>query len=108
MGRRTRGALVVLALGLAVGGGAGCGSGDSAEVTTTPASLDRCQPVSAARLREIRKQSNLSQEKLAAEAGLDRTYVSGCERGVRNISLANIVKLAAALGVQPSELLDNQ
>ncbi|MEZ5300072.1 MAG: helix-turn-helix transcriptional regulator [Verrucomicrobiales bacterium] len=62
----------------------------------------------AARLREIRKQSNLSQEKLAAEAGLDRTYVSGCERGVRNISLANIVKLAAALGVQPSELLDNQ
>lgn len=53
MGRRTRGALVVLALGLAVGGGAGCGSGDSAEVTTTPVSLDRCQPVSAARLREI-------------------------------------------------------
>jgi transcriptional regulator with XRE-family HTH domain len=57
------------------------------------------------RLLELRKLNNYSQEKLAAEAGLDRTYVSGCERGVRNISLLNIYRLAEALNVDASELL---
>ena len=38
-------------------------------------------------------------------AGLDRTYVSGCERGRRNISLLNIYRLAAALEVEPASLL---
>jgi transcriptional regulator with XRE-family HTH domain len=57
------------------------------------------------RLKELRKRKSLSQEDLAADAGLDRTYVSGCERGVRNISLLNIYKLAGALKVDASELL---
>jgi transcriptional regulator with XRE-family HTH domain len=57
------------------------------------------------RLKELRLKKNLSQEELGAVAGLDRTYVSSCERGQRNISLVNIVKLADALKVEPSLLL---
>lgn len=41
---------------------------------------------------------------LANKAGLDRTYVSGVERGERNIALRNIAKLAKALGVSVEEL----
>ncbi len=55
-------------------------------------------------LKKIRATRNLSQEKLAHIADLDRTYISGVERGVRNISLINIVRLAEALEVSPSEL----
>lgn len=55
-------------------------------------------------LKSIRIDKGLSQEKLALIANLDRTYISGIERGVRNISLANILKLANALEVSPSEL----
>ena len=46
------------------------------------------------RLRELREASGLSQELLAHEAGLDRTYISSIERGQRNISLENIERLA--------------
>ena len=53
------------------------------------------------RLRKLREQKGLSQESLALIAGLDRTYVSGCERGRRNIGLENICKLADALGISP-------
>lgn len=55
-------------------------------------------------LKQIRTTRNLSQEKLAHIADLDRTYISGVERGIRNISLINIVRLAEALKVPPSEL----
>jgi len=55
-------------------------------------------------LREIRHQRGLSQEGLAALCGLDRTYVSGIERGERNPSLANLLKLAGALEVRLSQL----
>ena len=57
------------------------------------------------RLRELRRARQVSQEALADEAGLDRTYVSSVERGHRNISLVNIYRLAHALGVEPAELL---
>jgi transcriptional regulator with XRE-family HTH domain len=56
-------------------------------------------------LRQIRLRVGLSQEELAHRSGLDRTYVSSCERGRRNLSLEAIIKLARALGVAPSELL---
>lgn len=56
-------------------------------------------------LREARKAVNLSQEALALEIGIDRTYISGIERGVRNPSLDVIVKLAARVGVTPSQIL---
>ena len=57
------------------------------------------------RLRELRKQKNLSQEEVALQSGLHRTYVSDVERGSRNVSLRNIEKLAKALGTKPHDLL---
>jgi transcriptional regulator with XRE-family HTH domain len=56
------------------------------------------------RIRILRKSLNLSQEKLGFKTNLNRTYISGIERGVRNPSLKNIEKLANALGVDVSEL----
>jgi transcriptional regulator with XRE-family HTH domain len=57
-----------------------------------------------ARVRAFRQTKGLSQEVFAAQCGLDRTYISGIERGVRNVSLLNIKVLAEALGVSVSEL----
>lgn len=57
------------------------------------------------RLREVRRKAGLSQERLADLAGLHRTYVSGVERGLRNISLENIDRLAGALGVELADLM---
>lgn len=56
------------------------------------------------RVRELRKAKDLSQEAFAAECGLDRTYISGIERGRRNVSLRNIEVIAKALGISISEL----
>ncbi len=56
------------------------------------------------RLRELRLKQHLSQEKLAELSGLHITYVGGIERGQRNVSLVNIVKLARALKVKPGDL----
>ena len=58
-----------------------------------------------ARVRELRSTKGLSQEAFASQCGLDRTYISGIERGVRNISLANINLIAEALGISLSELM---
>jgi transcriptional regulator with XRE-family HTH domain len=57
-------------------------------------------------IRERRRLLGLSQERLADECGLDRTYVSGIERGERNLSLRNIVIIARGLQVRPGHLLD--
>lgn len=57
------------------------------------------------RLRELRSERELSQEKLGELAGLDRTYVSSAEAGRRNVSLKTIYKLAEALGVEAKDLL---
>lgn len=56
------------------------------------------------RIRAIRDGRGVSQEGLALLCGLDRTYISGIERGTRNPSLTNILKIAAALEVSPSDL----
>lgn len=49
------------------------------------------------RVRAAREERGWTQEDLAAEAGLDRTYVGGIERGERNLALLNVNKLAVAL-----------
>lgn len=57
-------------------------------------------------LIELRKARGWSQEKLALESGLARSYIGGIERGQRNIALMNICVLAETLGVAPSEMLN--
>lgn len=59
----------------------------------------------AKRLREIRLEKRLSQEKLAELSNLHRTYVSSVERCERNITVDNMERLALALGVDIRELL---
>jgi transcriptional regulator with XRE-family HTH domain len=56
------------------------------------------------RMRALRGEKGLSQEALALACDLDRSYIGGVERGERNISLVNIHKIAAALGVAAKEL----
>lgn len=56
-------------------------------------------------LAVLRKRNGWSQEKLALESGVARSYLSGVERGQRNIALLNINLLAKTLGVHPSELM---
>jgi transcriptional regulator with XRE-family HTH domain len=69
------------------------------------------QPISVAaqafgeRVRKRRHQLGKSQEQLADDSGLHWSYVGQVERGQRNVSLHNIVKLAAALQIDPGELV---
>ena len=56
-------------------------------------------------LRRLRLVKHLSQEALAYEAGLDRTYISSLERGVYAATIEAVEKLAKPLGVEPHELL---
>lgn len=57
-------------------------------------------------VRSLRLALGFSQEDLAEASGLHRTYIGSIERGERNVSLENIVKIAHALKTTPSNLLD--
>src|SRR3569833_454088 len=56
-------------------------------------------------LREQRIARQLSQEELALAADVDRTFVSQMERGIRQPTITTLMKLAGALGIQPSTLV---
>jgi transcriptional regulator with XRE-family HTH domain len=58
------------------------------------------------RIRELRIQTGLSQEKFALKIGMDRTYFASVEAGKRNIAICNIEKIADGLGVSLSELFE--
>lgn len=58
-----------------------------------------------AAVRQFRERCGLSQEKFAFESGLDRTYISGVECGVRNPTIEVVQRLAQALGTTPSKLM---
>ena len=57
-------------------------------------------------IRLLRQNAQLSQEQLAEKSGLDRTYISGIERGKRNVSLVNLLRVSVALGLPASRLLE--
>ena len=58
------------------------------------------------RLAELRHTQGISQERLALDSGLARSYLGGVERGQRNIALVNICRLAQTLGLPPARLLE--
>lgn len=59
-----------------------------------------------ASIRHARKAKGISQEALADLAVIDRSYVGGVERGEHNLAVINLHKIAAALDILPSQLLD--
>ncbi|AVV83781.1 helix-turn-helix domain-containing protein [Shewanella putrefaciens] len=60
----------------------------------------------AVTLRQLRNEAGLSQEQLARQSGIDRTYISGVERSVRNITLDSLEGLISALGVTSEEFIN--
>jgi len=58
------------------------------------------------RIKLLRIEAGLSQEKLSFECNLDKTYIGSVERGERNIAIINLSKLAKALNVSISKLLE--
>jgi transcriptional regulator with XRE-family HTH domain len=74
------------------------------EATLTPEQKTDLQKFGR-RLALLRKKQGWSQERLALESGLARSYLGGVERGQRNIALLNILRLARSLECEPSELL---
>lgn len=59
-----------------------------------------------AALREIRSESGMSQERLALEAGFERTYVSLIERGLKSPTIRAVARLAQTLKVKPSVIVE--
>ena len=70
--------------------------------------LDKRRTALAANIKAIRLERGLAQERLALDAGVDRTLVSKIERLVANPSLETLVKLAIVLKVPVSALLDDK
>ena len=70
-----------------------------------PKTLEELRADLASNLKAIRKAKGLAQERLALDAGVDRTVVSKIERGVTNPSLEILLRLANHLNVQVGQLL---
>jgi transcriptional regulator with XRE-family HTH domain len=67
--------------------------------------IDVCESFGA-RLRQLRIHAGLSQEAFAHKCGLDRTYISGIERGLRNVGLKNLAQISKSLKISLSELFE--
>jgi transcriptional regulator with XRE-family HTH domain len=71
------------------------------------APMEDVRAILARNIKAARTRLNLSQEELAARAEIDRTYVSGIERRVRNPTITVVARFAAALDTTTAQLLDN-
>lgn len=58
------------------------------------------------RIRELRNETGISQEKFAQKIGMDRTYFASVELGKRNIAVVNLEKIAGGLGISLSQLFE--
>jgi transcriptional regulator with XRE-family HTH domain len=70
-----------------------------------PADPSRLLPLLGATLRHYRQQQGWSQRELAARAGLSATYMTEIEQGHRNLSVLNLVRIVAVLGLSMASLL---
>lgn len=61
-----------------------------------------------AKIAALRTAESLSQRELAEMAGIDRSYLSEIECGLKNLSILSLIRIADALDVQPSDLLGEQ
>jgi len=71
--------------------------------------MPKCDPVLRSfgqNVAKHRRAKDLSQEALAEQADLNRTYLSDIERGTRNLGVKNVVRIAKALGVTPAKLME--
>ena len=67
--------------------------------------MDDWRAIVGKNVRRFRQRVDMTQEQLAFAAEIDLTYVGGIERGKRNPSVLVLVRIAAALGTEPAELL---
>lgn len=67
----------------------------------------RLVTIFANNVKKLRAANDISQEELAERAGVHRTYVGMLERGEKNVTIYNIERIADALGVKPSSLLES-
>src|SRR4051794_34546497 len=81
-----------------------CGIGATASSIAPMPQQQDIRPLFGSRIRQLRAAKGWSQEDLADRASLHRAYIGSIERGEQDISLANIEKLAATLGVSLAEL----
>ena len=70
--------------------------------------MNNIRKILATNIKSYRIRKNMSQEDLAFQCDLHRTYISDVERCNRNISIDNIAKIAAALEVSPAAFLKEQ
>jgi transcriptional regulator with XRE-family HTH domain len=67
---------------------------------------DKAQKQLGSAIRKMRQELDYSQEAFAHQCGVHRTYMGAIERGERNISLMNIIRVSNALNMKPSKLLE--
>lgn len=81
---------------------------ETQEMEISPTAGGTARLILSENMRALRAERGWSQEFLAFETGLHRTFIAHCERGVRNISLDNIEKIARAFGVPITDLLSTR